>query len=88
MRCLVTGGAGFIGSHLIKRLVADGHKVVSIDNYCTGKTENEQIGCQYFDVDIRDVKDYEFAIEEFLANCTNITIHLLLLLLHHRVEHP
>ena len=34
---MVTGGAGFIGTNLIKRLLKDGHKVVSIDNYSTGK---------------------------------------------------
>ena len=36
MKALVTGGAGFIGTNLIKRLLADGHDVTSIDNYSTG----------------------------------------------------
>ena len=36
MRILVTGGAGFIGTNLIKRLLDDGHDVVAIDNYYTG----------------------------------------------------
>lgn len=39
-RCLVTGGAGFIGSHLVDRLVADGHEVVVLDNFATGRPEN------------------------------------------------
>jgi len=39
-RCLVTGGAGFIGSHLVDRLLADGHEVVVIDNFATGRPEN------------------------------------------------
>jgi UDP-glucose 4-epimerase len=39
-RCLVTGGAGFIGSHLVDRLLADGHEVVVIDNFATGRQEN------------------------------------------------
>ncbi len=39
-RCLVTGGAGFIGSHLVDRLVADGHSVVVLDNFATGRPEN------------------------------------------------
>ena len=33
MRVLVTGGAGFIGSHLIERLLTEGHEVVSVDNF-------------------------------------------------------
>jgi len=40
MRILVTGGAGFIGSHLCDRLVADGHDVVCLDNFFTGRREN------------------------------------------------
>ncbi|MBB1518882.1 SDR family oxidoreductase [Pseudomonas sp. SR9] len=42
MRVLVTGGAGFIGSHLCRRLLADGHEVLSVDNYFTGSRQNIQ----------------------------------------------
>ena len=63
MKILVTGGAGFIGTNLIKRLLKDGHEVVSIDNYSTGKKENEQKGCKYFDVDLRLTKDYSFFMD-------------------------
>ena len=49
MRALVTGGAGFVGTNLIKRLLKDGHEVISVDNYSTGKKENEQEGCLYYD---------------------------------------
>ncbi len=52
MKFLVTGGAGFIGTNLIKRLLKDGHEVVSVDNYSTGKKENEQEGCRYWDYDL------------------------------------
>ena len=40
MRILITGGAGFIGSHLTDRLVADGHKITILDNLATGRKEN------------------------------------------------
>ena len=40
MRILVTGGAGFIGSHLIDRLMNDGHEVICLDNFYTGKKHN------------------------------------------------
>ncbi|MAG25112.1 hypothetical protein CMI47_05985 [Candidatus Pacearchaeota archaeon] len=52
MKCLVTGGAGFIGTNLIKRLLSDDYDVVSIDNYSTGKKENHQDGCLYYDYDL------------------------------------
>ena len=52
MKALVTGGAGFIGTNLIKRLLKDGHEVVSVDNYSTGKKENEQEGCRYWEYDL------------------------------------
>jgi len=39
-RCLVTGGAGFVGSHLVDRLLADGHRVVALDNFVTGFRRN------------------------------------------------
>ena len=39
-RVMVTGGAGFLGSHLCERLLADGHDVLSVDNYFTGRRDN------------------------------------------------
>ena len=45
MKLLVTGGAGFIGSHVVDRYVELGHSVVVIDSFLTGKKENlNQIG--------------------------------------------
>jgi dTDP-glucose 4,6-dehydratase len=40
MRILVTGGAGFLGSHLVERLLAEGHDVIAMDNLITGTTDN------------------------------------------------
>ena len=66
MRVLVTGGAGFVGTNLIKRLLSDGHKVVSLDNYTTGKKENEieQKGVQYFTVDLVQTDNYDFFMDK------------------------
>ena len=44
---LVTGGAGFIGTNLIKRLVNEGHRVTSLDNYATGLESNHVEGAKY-----------------------------------------
>ena len=54
MRALVTGGAGFVGTNLIKRLLKDGHQVISVDNYSTGFSENEQEGCKYYNGDVKE----------------------------------
>src|SRR5574344_338487 len=40
MRTLVTGGSGFLGSHLCERLLADGHEVICLDNFFTGRRAN------------------------------------------------
>ena len=46
-RVVVTGGAGFVGSHLCERLAKDGHQVISLDNYFTGSPENLVEGVEY-----------------------------------------
>lgn len=51
-KILVTGGAGFIGSNLIFELVAQGHEVISIDDYSSGLKENELDGVKYVNLDI------------------------------------
>ena len=56
MKILVTGGAGFIGSNVIKVLLKKGYDVISVDNYSTGKKENELEGCKYYDLDLSTVK--------------------------------
>ena len=60
MRILVTGGAGFIGTNLIKSLLKKGHEVISVDDYSTGKKENHIEGCEYIERDILDIYPHEY----------------------------
>ncbi len=53
MRILVTGGAGFIGSHVADRFIREGHHVAVVDNLCTGLRENVNRKAKFFEVDIR-----------------------------------
>lgn len=55
LKVLCTGGAGFIGTNLIKQLLKDGHNVTSLDNYDSGLRSNEQNGCNYITSDISDI---------------------------------
>ncbi|MBN1631074.1 MAG: NAD-dependent epimerase/dehydratase family protein, partial [Thermoleophilia bacterium] len=54
MRILVTGGAGFIASHVSDRLLALGQRVAIVDNLSTGKRENLPAEAVFYEVDIRD----------------------------------
>lgn len=53
MRILVTGGAGFIGSHIVDAFLADGHEVSVIDNLSTGKREHVHPAARFFHADLR-----------------------------------
>ena len=57
MKLLVTGGAGFIGSHLVDRLLASGHRVVVLDDFSSGKRGNlaQHEGCAELEVIEADV---------------------------------
>jgi len=55
-KALVTGGAGFIGTNLIKSLIEHNIKVVSLDNYSTGNKLNEIKGVKYFNLDIEQIE--------------------------------
>ena len=52
MKILVAGGAGFVGTNLIKRLLKDEHEVHAVDNYSTGFKSNHQDGCTYHEYDL------------------------------------
>jgi len=62
MRILITGGAGFIGSHLCDRLLADGHEVIAMDNLSTGSVDNiaHLAGHKRFHFIDHDVTNYIF----------------------------
>jgi len=66
---LVTGGAGFIGSHLCERLVKEGYKVISLDNYFTGTPENHIEGVVYRNGHSKD-------IAEHISETPDIVFHL------------
>ncbi|GAB6137404.1 hypothetical protein JCM15060_05930 [Halanaerobaculum tunisiense] len=51
---LVTGGAGFIGSHIVDKLIARGNKVIVVDNLSTGKRKNLNFQAKFYQLDIRD----------------------------------
>jgi UDP-glucose 4-epimerase len=55
---VVTGGAGFIGSHLCEALVAQGHRVISLDNYFTGSKDNHVPGVEYREGHTKDIAQH------------------------------
>ena len=66
---LVTGGAGFIGTHLVRRLVSEGHRVISLDNYFTGSRENHVEGAEYREGHTKD-------IEALIPETPDLVFHL------------
>ena len=79
MRILVTGGAGFIGSHLCDRLVQEGHHVVCLDNFFTGRKENVEhlLDHAHFEVMRHDVTEPLFLDVDQIYNlaCPASPVH-------------
>lgn len=73
MRVLVTGGAGFIGSHLCDRLLAEGHDVIAMDNLVTGSEDNiaHLAGNRHFKFIYHDVTNYIY-----VAGPIDVVMHL------------
>jgi UDP-glucose 4-epimerase len=71
VRILVTGGAGFIGSHVVDAYVAAGHEVAVIDNFSTGNEANLNPGARLFRVDVRDQPEVDKAIAAFRPEVVN-----------------
>ncbi len=78
-RILITGGAGFIGSHLCERLLHEGHDIICLDNYYTGSKQNIEhlIGHPYFELVRHDVTQPFFAEVDEIYNlaCPASPIH-------------
>ena len=71
MRILVTGGAGFIGSHVVDAYIAAGHDVAVVDNLSTGNEGNLNPAAHFHKVDLRDRKDVERVVSEFRPEIVN-----------------
>ncbi|HOX22914.1 MAG TPA: SDR family NAD(P)-dependent oxidoreductase, partial [Elusimicrobiales bacterium] len=73
MKCVVTGGAGFIGSHIVEKLLADGADVTVVDNLSTGRIENVEIhkGNAHLKLVQADIADLE-AIKPAFAGAERV----------------
>jgi UDP-glucose 4-epimerase len=71
MRILVTGGAGFIGSHIVDNYVALGHEVAVLDNFATGKRANLHPGAKLYEVDLREGPAVLDALLDFRPEVVN-----------------
>jgi UDP-glucose 4-epimerase len=69
-RFLITGGAGFIGSHLSERLVREGHRVTVLDDFSTGRMENLAgvLGAENFQL-VRDSVENDLTVNSLMASC-------------------
>lgn len=81
MKLLVTGGAGFIGSHIVELALSEGHEVAVLDDLSTGRRENVPAGAAFFEVDLRDreatarvVNDFEPTVVSHQAAQASVSI--------------
>src|SRR2546421_1825914 len=90
MQCLVTGGAGFIGSHLVDALIARGDRVTVVDDLSRGKRENlEQAIERGAELRVGDVRDVELVAELFATSRPEVVFHLAAQVdVRYSVEHP
>ncbi|HSO37425.1 MAG TPA: SDR family oxidoreductase [Labilithrix sp.] len=87
MRALVTGGAGFIGSHIGQRLLGDGHEVVVLDNFSSGSRANVAAigeGVRVVEGDVRNLA----IVEECAAGCDVVFHQAAIVSVPYSVEHP
>ena len=71
MRIIVTGGAGFIGSHLVDTYLAAGHEVAVLDNFSHGRRENLNLGARLYELDLRDAAAVRGALSDFRPEVVN-----------------
>ena len=71
MKILVTGGAGFIGSHVVDAYITAGHEVAVLDNMSTGREENVNSAAQVHRVDVRDQDKVRSAVASFRPEVIN-----------------
>jgi UDP-glucose 4-epimerase len=71
VKILVTGGAGFIGSHVVDAYITAGHEVAVLDNMATGREENVNSAAQAYRVDVRDLEKVKSAVASFKPEVVN-----------------
>ena len=76
MRCIVTGGAGFIGSNLVDKLIDEGHEVIIFDNLSTGQQKNINPKAKFFLIDIAHQPYFENKTMKDIMSGVDVVFHL------------